>query len=45
MNHLQFRFFDTTGLKLEAREVFASIFWFLVGSSPAVALAAFQVWG
>ena len=40
-----FRFADTTGLKVSPIEVAASVFWFLVGSSPALALVAFQLWG
>lgn len=42
---LHFRFFDTTGLKVDAREVALTIFWFLVGSSPALAFVAYQLWG
>ena len=42
---MHFRFADTTGLRVSAGEVAATIFWFLVGSSPALAFVAFQVWG
>jgi hypothetical protein len=40
-----FRFADTTGLKVDAREVALTLFWFVAGSSPALAFFAFQVWG
>lgn len=43
--NMQFRFADTTGLKVEPREVLATVFWFLVGSSPAIAFYAYQIWG
>ena len=42
---LRIRIVDTTGTPLCLGEVLSSIFWFLVGSSPALAFFAFQVWG
>lgn len=40
-----FRLVDTTGLKVNPWEVALSLFWLLVGSSPALAFVAFQIWG